>query len=320
MNRRYQPHYRAAFFLLVLTVMGCEEDVTAPSGVDEPFSMYGVINPRLETQTLLVSPIEPLLYDYPEMIDALVASTDLATGETIVWEDSVVRGERGQLDHVFHANFQARFAGEYSIEVARSDGTVSSAEVRVPDKVEITWNDRLERFMDIHISGESFHVINADVIYTVRWNPLNPENTPCSFTADSYAVSYTDDIVKKDGSYRIRVDLVADHDRVFADYSRDHGRLLDYQRAAGLALMGLEVRILVAEPSWTPSTSTLEGTDVSFPGVESNVTNGYGFVASGYDEYRRLYPAADVVETSSFRDYLMRPPSDCVDYCSCDSR
>ena len=47
--------------LIILSLAGCEEDVAGPTGVDEPFSLYGVFNPRLPVQTVLVAPTEDLL-------------------------------------------------------------------------------------------------------------------------------------------------------------------------------------------------------------------------------------------------------------------
>lgn len=313
------PAIPTGWLLLVLTLVGCEETITAPSGVNAPFSVYGVLNPRLESQSLLVSPIEPLLYDYPEKIDALVTSTDSRTGEVIVWSDSVVRGDRGQLDHVFVAEFAPRFGGEYRIDVARSDGASTAVGVPIPEQVEIVLDDGFERFVDIHISGDSVRVADAEVIYTVRWNPLHPESTTCAFEQGSYAVSYQDEISGTDGHFRIRIDLVADHGRVLAQYGAEHDFDFRYQRADGLALMGLQIRVLITGPEWMPSSDPLRGAEHAFPGSASNVSNGYGFVGSGYDELRSLYPAHAVIDGTAFHDYLMRPPSDCEEYCSCHS-
>jgi hypothetical protein len=318
--RSHHPVILMGWLLLVPTLVGCEETVTAPSGVDAPFSVYGVLNPRLETQSLLVSPIEPLLYDYPDEIDAVVTSTDLYTGEAIVWSDSVVRGDRGQLDHIFVAEFRPRFGGDYRIDVARSNGASSAVGVRIPEQVKIVLDDRLERYMDIHISGDSVRVAGAEVIYSVRWNPQHSEATTCAFEKGSYSIAYGEDVLGTDGHFRIRIDLVADHERVLALHTDDHGLDLGYERADGLALVGLQVRVLVTGPEWMPSSDHFTGAEHSFPGSASNVSNGYGFVGSGYDELRSLYPAQAVIDGSAFHDYLMRPPSDCEEYCTCHSR
>ena len=65
---------------LIALTTGCEEDVASPSGVEGPFSLNGIINPRLETQTLLVSPIEDLLKPLHSLIDAVVISQDRTSG------------------------------------------------------------------------------------------------------------------------------------------------------------------------------------------------------------------------------------------------
>ena len=86
----------AVFIVLLTLTLGCEDDVAGPAGVHEPFSMYGIINPRLNQQTLLVSPIEDRLRELDDSIDARVTSTNLDSGTEYVWHDSVVANETGR--------------------------------------------------------------------------------------------------------------------------------------------------------------------------------------------------------------------------------
>jgi hypothetical protein len=122
---------------IVVLLTACEDDVAAPSGVEQPFSAYGIINPRLNTQALLVSPVEDQLYPLADTIDASVRSIDLATGTQVVWGDSVVENETGQADHVFWAAFRPDFQSRHRIEIVRSDGALSTVEIDVPARIAI---------------------------------------------------------------------------------------------------------------------------------------------------------------------------------------
>lgn len=316
-----EPRKYPGLLLLVLALgtAGCTEDVAAPSGVDAPFSMYGILNPRLATQTLLVSPIEPLLYDLPETIDAVVTSTDLETGRTTVWRDSVITGEQGQLDHIYHADFRARFGGTYRVEVVRSDGAVSAAEAHVPGLVDVSWKDLPPTYLDVYVLGENFHLLAVDVVYVVRWyekfGDPDPAINPCEAPVGTYAFTYHDEILETEGGYRLRVDLDVDNERVLGGYQLEFGPLRWQPGRNGLALTGMEVRLLVAEPAWAPP--VFEASVLADPNVMSNVTNGLGFVGGGYNHDRRVFPGSELAGGTGFFDFLMRPPGQCLDYCSC---
>jgi hypothetical protein len=308
----------AASAAIILACVGCEEDVAAPPDPQEAFSMYGILNPRLNTQTLGVSPVEPLLRDYTDSIDAVVTSTDMETGESVSWTDSVVVGERGQRDHIFVAAFRPAFGHTYRVDAVRSDGSASSALARIPSDVDVSAEDRWDSFIDIHIRGDGFHLLSIDVFYGVRYYHLIMtskefcEESP----ADAYAVSYTGKEDEVGDGYTVFVDLERDYGRVEAMYSAEHVYPAVPGRS-GLALMGMSVRLLVADKSWDPPNGTFDENTLAQPGVMSNVANGFGLVAGGYNETAGVYPSEEAVGASPFFDYVMRPPNDCFDYCSC---
>jgi hypothetical protein len=303
--------------LILLT--GCEEDVAAPEGLDEPFSLYGVLNARRDTQTVAVSPIGALLFDYPESIDASVTSTDLVTGETRAWTDSAVVGERGQRDHIFWSNFRADFDRHYRIDVVRSDGEKSSVTAFVPPQVEISNSSGTTSFFTVSVNGRGFNLLEADVLYNVRRYSVGiADSSLCrSENQDTYALSYTDRIATSEDGSRIVVDLERDHDRLLelASGSGFFGSWVPGRN--GLALMKMEVRLLIGEESWSRPEGGFDARILAEPGLFSNVENGYGMVVGGYNHERSVYPSSEAVEGTQFFDFIQRPPTTCSDYCAC---
>ncbi|HEX7071281.1 MAG TPA: hypothetical protein VF190_10760, partial [Rhodothermales bacterium] len=134
----------AALAVVLVASAGCEEGVDAVLESTQPFTLYGFFNPRSDTQAVRVFPIEPILEPTrPEPLEAIVRSTDLVTGETVVWSDSVVHFSDGTYGHVAYAPFRVEYGHTYRFEVSRPDGNTSQAEVPVPGLVE---TDRLEPF------------------------------------------------------------------------------------------------------------------------------------------------------------------------------
>lgn len=302
--------------LVLLSMLGCEEDVAAPSGLESPYSIYGIVNPRLPTQTLLVSPIDTRLTDYPAGIDAAVVSTDLNTGETITWQDSIATGERGQVDHVFTADFRPSFGRDYRVTVTRSDGATTSAEVHVPELVEVAADTDSEGNLDIVVTGAAFHLLRFDVIYEFHVYMRNSagcagDSLFLSRNMLAHAFERGGDEVRTGEGYRLRIDLEWDHHQLERQYNRNPA-------AWGLALMGMGVRLIVAEEAWDPPGGVFDERTLADRDVMTNTINGFGLVAGGYNHERSVYPPEDVIVRTRFLDGFVRPPrGDCTTYCKC---
>ncbi len=313
MKMRY-PFLSISIMLVVLPA-GCTEEVASPVGVEEPFAMYGILNPRLSTQTIMVSPTDRLLVDYPGSIDAVLTSTDLESGETITWKDSVVTGERGQIDHVFWADFRPPFDRDYRVEAVRSDGAATSAVAHVPDFVEATAEADAEGNLDILIAGEGFHLLRIDLVYQMRLYGLHERwlPDPCDHRPFSHTVAYDGEESEAANGIRFRVAFLADLQRIDQRYNPHPGRY-------GLALMGMTVELLVADKAWDPpggERDVFDENTLADPGVMTNTTNGFGLVAGGYNHQRAVFPPRDVVVRTPFLDGIVRPPADCLNYCGC---
>ena len=121
--------------------------------------------------------------------------------------------------------------------------------------------------------------------------------------------------MRSGNTYRLWVDLAADHSLVFPAYAQDHALEAGYLRVDGIALMRMEVRLLVTDTTWTPVDESLEDADFAFPGAMSNVQNGFGFVGGGYDEISSIVPQKETIESSPFYDYLDRNDHACPGHC-----
>ena len=310
----------AGSMLLFLCLTGCEEDVAGPAGADEPFSLYGVFNPRLPMQTVLVAPVEDLLVsESGDALDAVVTSTELGSGTTYVWRDSVVANATGQLDHIYWANFTPGYGSRHRMEVVRSDGEKSVATVEVPGEVRIDYYDSDTRDLMVTITGVSdFSLVRLDVIYSVRFYDKFEPGTPCSTPLKHYAFSYKNHEVAIENGWKVDINLNLPYETMRSYYYDDvlEGLGLGFwnPNTDGLALLGMRLAITVGSPDWDPPGGDLSDERVLIqPGTLSNVENGYGLVVGGYNEESTLYPSSKAVADTYFFDYIQRRGGDYCD-------
>ena len=307
----------AGSVLLFLCLIGCEEDVAGPAGVDEPFSLYGVFNPRLPMQTVLVGPVEDLLLpESGNALDAVVTSTDLGSGRTYVWRDSVVANATGQLDHIYRADFMPGYGSRHRMEVARSDGKKSTVNVAVPGEVHIEDDDVGTRDLHVRILGfddEPFSLVRIETVYDVSFYHVNYPDTVCTSPRRSYAISHRGIEEKTDRGWEFTTDLNLLYETLRSYYHNDTGIGFNNPVRDGLALLRLRLAVTVGSPDWDPPGGDPSDERVLIqPGTLSNVENGYGLVVGGYNEEAPLYPSSKAVEDTPFFDFIQR---DGGDYC-----
>ena len=302
----------------LLCLAGCEEDIAGPTGVDEPFSLYGVFNPRLTTQTMLVAPVEDLLVpESGDALDAVVTSTDLGSGKTWAWRDSVAANVTGQLDHIYRADFTPGYGSRHRMEVVRSDGTKSVVNVEVPVEVRIEDKDAGTRDLTATVTGVSdFSLIRFDVTYSVRYyNSFNPDPYAlCDTPLKHYTFSYKNKETAIENGWQVDIDLNILYETMRSYYHDDTGIEFRLHPAfEGLALMSLGLFFTVGSSDWDPPGGDLSDERVLIrPGTLSNVENGYGFVGGGYNEEATLYPSSRAVEDTPFFDFIQQRGGD---YC-----
>jgi len=303
---------------LALFGMGCVDEVAAPRGVEEPFSIYGILNPRLVTQSMLVAPPSRFFEDYPEAIDAVVTTTNLETGEWITWKDSVVTGDRGQRDHVFVGRFRPEFGSRHSVLVTRSDGAVSTAEVKVPGRVSLELDDDGTRYFAGRVLGETFRLHRAEIVYGVRFYKVGmPPDTLCAQPLEHYSFPLTVSEMNEGDYWQLETNMHEDWDYARSYYFEDHGWRAEDLFFEGLALMDMGMEVTVGDESWNPPGGTFDQHVLSSPRALTNVENGFGFIGAGYNQDFSVWPSKESVKDAWFFDFLMRPPGDCLDFCSC---
>jgi len=293
--------------LVAVWLLGCEEGVEPIIGDEHPFTIWGFMDAGSDTQRVRVFSIEERLgLDRSGPIDAVVTSTDLQTGEVRHWIDSEVLFEDGSVGHVFWSDFQAVFHHTYRLEVRRSDGASVSAEVTLPEGVEVEL-DRYSRelLVPVHIKGYPPEFIGLEVEYNVSTVPPATVFPRSSSPPLSYrypvTISYADELKEADDGWMLRINLPED----FATIQNEFENVC--LRSKYIALRNIEFRFLVAFDEWESPAGTFDPEVLIQPGAFSNVDGGYGFFGAGYAVRIRWYPPNDVVANVG---YSMSAPCD----------
>ena len=282
--------------LLVGLLGGCDADVTAVLGTDRVFSLYGVITPQADTQKVLVYPIEGFLRPaQAEPLDAHFTSTDMQSGETRVWRDSLKLEANDQYTHIFWSPFRAEYGHTYRLEVERSDGATSRVDAAVPpfsELVEQETPEGLPVITPILVNGDVPRLLKVEVIYIFRFrDPAAP-----AAQTRRLSLSYDDRIERVAGGWLIPVDLTR-------DFLTIRSQLLlegTFDRGFGIRLTQITLRLIAASEEWNPPDGVFESEVLVQPGTLSNVEDGFGFVGAGYRLEHMWLPLPEVLEGAGF--------------------
>ncbi len=296
---RFRAACLPAFLLsLGLLLFGCEESVDPRLTIDRPFTLWGMINPRVDTQAVRVFEIQNTIrLIRPDPIDAAVRSVNLTTGEERVWQDSVVQLRDGDYRHVYWSAFHAGYGETYRLEVRRSDGAASTAMVTVPPPVTLAVlppdsNLVREIIQPVFISGDPPSLPRVDVDYITVGIDAVTGNT----LFHPITLSYDGRPVRKAGGWLLEIDLREDFRTIRAEFDS-----LDLPRGL-IELREIELRVHVGNKEWASPVGFFDPDFLVEPGVLSNVENGFGFVAAGYVESTRFRPPGIMLERAGFSD------------------
>ncbi len=294
----------AALVLSAVFLFGCESAVDPYVGTTEPYTLWGVMNSDADTQLVRVFSIErePGI-DRPGDIDAAVSSTDLTTGEHVEWRHREVTFEEGETGHVFWAPFRPQHGHDYRLEVVRSDGSRSTADVTVPPPVEIELNTAVERStLPVRIIGDAPHIIGVEVRYEA--NNLPPETAwpldrkahpPVTHPVD---VSYQDEVQRVEDGWAFDIKMQRDYEIVQSEYE---GACLVTAGAPGIVLRRVELRLVAADSAWYPPDGIFDPEVLIQPNALSNVENGFGFFGAGQVVRLRWLPPREVRDRLGYR-------------------
>lgn len=287
--------------LLVVMLVGCEETVNPIVGEERPFTIWGFMDASADTQKVRVFTIEERLgLDRAGPIDARVTSWDLDTGERREWNHREVVYDDGAVGHVFWSAFRAQHEHSYRLEIERSDGNTTSAEVTVPTAgvtVEIDTESN-RSVIPAKVIGTPPRLIKLEVEYdAVTVTPANPWppgsarpasiRYPVSIPYDTRAEKFRD-------GWEMEIDMPLDFTIVQEEFATN---CLPKDL---ISLRRMDFRFLVANEDWDPPGGEFDPDVLAEPGVFSNVENGFGFFGAGYSISTRWSPPQSVMETVGY--------------------
>jgi hypothetical protein len=274
------------FALLFLTAVGCADSVSPTFDADKPFTLYGVLDPTAEQQALRVIPFAPDLNPQePGPLGAVVTSTDLTTGETITWRDSLVTFGDGQVGHVYLADVRPVYRRPYRIEARRPDGAVSSAEVTVPPFVSPLALAPRTPVGSVELSAiwpAAPRLNAAEAVFLLADDDCNPLThvVPVSLAAEPFEFGWI-----------VKTDFLADAQRVLDALAPNNN----------VALLDVRLRAVVSSEDWVPEGGTYAPEVLVDPNALTNVEDGFGFVGGGYTAEVSVMPSVDTARRGGFR-------------------
>lgn len=301
MQNRY---YNISIILLTgLFVFGCEEDLNLRADHPEPFTLYGVISPDLDTQAVRVYPIEnfsQLALNLPHGIT--FTSTDLDTGERIIWQDTILTQPSGQQDLAFWSPFRAEFGHRYRVEARRaSDGAASFAETHIPAPVTVRITELgspsiSEVFLRITVAGEGFRALKPEIAYRIRYTAL-------PHLIYTYRLSHQGTEFPVEEGWAFDFNFYLDRYNVQGMYNVDllkRGILPNCIRCSIIDLLDMDLHLVVGNADWDPPFGRFDANLLSHQDALTNVENGLGFVGGGYRIAEDLRPSRKAVEDACF--------------------
>lgn len=271
----------------------CESAVDPLIGDPRPFTIWGLLDAAADTQRVRIFTIEGESgVDRPNSPDATVTSTDLETGKTLTWRPYQATYESGATGQLFEALFRPVHGRQYRLDVTRSDGAVSSATVKVPNKVDFT----IERtdtspIVEVHVRGDDFNLLGVEMRYEATnvppgnvW-PTDRKLHPVVF----YPVEISYQGTEKRTRDGVRYDINMVHD--FAIIEEEYkNRCLVTEGNPNIALRRIEFHFVAANEAWNPPGGVFDPEALVEPGVLSNIENGYGFLGAGMVVAERWIP------------------------------
>ena len=289
----------AALLLAVLST-GCTESVDPIIGTDLPFTIWGFMNAGADTQYVRVYPItDRLRAETSTSIDAQVFSTDLTTGERRQWRYKTVSVDSVRTGHIFWSPFRALHKHRYLLEVARSDGSTSSAEATVPSQVDFQIDVEDDRSaFPVRIEGDVPNLVGMRVTYhAINIPPANawPAGTQIHPPVlHSVSVPYDEKLNRIGAGWTVTVNMVQDTAAVREAFRTNCLITPRGGSAPNVWLRSMEISVVAADSSWNPPGGVFDPDILAVPGTMSNVENGYGFFGAGQGIRYQWSPSVEV--------------------------
>ncbi len=273
-----------------LAVAGCSDAVDPTVGTDQVFSLYGYLDPAADRPAIRVVPIGQTIDEAtPEVLDAVVTSTEAGSGETVTWRDSVVTYRDGSLGHVFVADYTPTPGGRVTVDVAASDGRAATVEVEVPPLAasEIGAPFNVGALTNYPVTVRNVpRVIGGTLRLFVTGLPTAPADTSTLVVpVDEY------DIRHEGPDWVVVVPFL----RAVQDYLQRNNLF-----GIGLTLLEAEFAPFVTNDAWAVPPGGFDLDAIIEPGTFSNVAGGFGFVGAGYEAPVRWIPSVSTQARAGF--------------------
>jgi hypothetical protein len=255
--------------LVVLLLLGaCEDTVDPILDSDRQLTLFATLDMARDTQYVRVIPIrEDLLTDPSSLLEVTFTSTDLATGEILVWRDSLITFANGTTGHVFYTPLRIAPGHTYLIEVQPvGSDLVTSAMTTVPVQPLATVMPENPGLFSQTILWEG---VDRKPFFIEHWYRfLASEQEPFrDYVLPYEAVNRAADA--NPNAWQVQLDFR--HDRQVLD------TLLTVDE---VALAGLGMEITVLDEAFVPPGGVFDPEVLVQPGAFSNVENGFGFIGS----------------------------------------
>ena len=297
---------RSVYFGLLcagmVLLVGCEATVDPVVGTDKAFSLYGVLQPRADTQWVRVYPIEDRLEPTaPDSLAVTVTSTDLTRGRRATWHDSLIQEDDGRYAHVYWSRTPIEYEHTYRVEVAGEGERTAQVEVPVPENAALALHEpqaeTLPVIVPVHVTQAVPRLINVEVEYYVQYDRQDNVAGSASPTA-RLRVSYSGIPERTDGEWVVPIDLTE-------DYRTLRERLVNadlWNPTVGIVMRNMTLRLEVVNDAWNPPGGAFDPDVLVEPGTMSNVTDGFGFVGAGYRLKKQWTPSVEVLERAGWTD------------------
>jgi hypothetical protein len=239
-------------FVLVLSLAACDTSVDPFQKSDRHFSVGGVIDATVDTQFVRLTPLRHSAEGDSSPLDAEVTTTDLATGETSVWHDSVFSLIPSGPAHNVWSSFDFEPGHSYHFTARTSDGRESNALVVLPD----TFPDptiQIPPFSStatINVTGVE-KLADLRLIFCGRLlgGNITRVDVPLIRRVSRFNLGFT-----------VRVEAFEEADRVGLEQ-----------------VLWIRILAMAAAPEW-PDFEEIDEETLALPDVYSNIENGVGYL------------------------------------------
>lgn len=284
----------------------CEESVDPIIGSDYPFTIWGFMNAGADTQNVRVYAISNALpLEGETSIDASVYSTDLTTGERREWTYKTVFFDSLMTGHIFWSPFRALNEHRYRLEVVRSDGAASSAEVTVPEAVDFEIDiEENQIVFPVRIVGDAPNLVGPKVTYSAVNIP--PSNVwpvgSALYPAVVFPVTipYEEALEQTADGWSLTINIVQDTVNVRNEFRGNCLITHPEGSAPNVWIRSMEFTAVAADSSWNPPGGVFDPDILAVPGSMSNVKNGYGFFGAGEGIRHQWVPGIEALERAGY--------------------